>query len=71
MGVVDVGASVLDGPDVDVSEGVVVEVDDEVVVDDSWATAALAGTRNTLTRTPATSARAGSILLYRPDRPAR
>jgi hypothetical protein len=36
-----------------------------VVVDDSWATPAVAGTRNTLTRTPATSARAGSIALYR------
>src|SRR5260221_13938593 len=60
LGVVDVGASlevVLDGPDVDVSDGVVVEGDDEVVVDDSWATAALAGTGNTLTRTPATSPR--------------
>lgn len=45
-----------------------VEVDDEVVVDDSWATAALAGTRNTLTSAPATSARAGSMTVYRLDR---
>ena len=58
----------------DVVVGVVDEVVDEVVVDDevvvvddSWATAALAGTRNTLTSAPATSARAGSMTVYRPD----
>ena len=56
--VVDVLVEVLDG-------GAVVDVVDEVVVDDSWATAALAGTRNTLTSTPATTARARSMPLYR------
>jgi hypothetical protein len=40
---------------------------DGVVVDDSWATPALAGTRNTLTSAPATSARARSMSVYRPE----
>jgi hypothetical protein len=58
--VVDVLVDVLDG-------GAVVDVVDEVVVDDSWATAAPAGTRNTLTSAPATTARARSMPFYRPD----
>jgi hypothetical protein len=54
--------------------GTVVVVDvvvDEVVVDDSCATAAVAGTRNALTSTPATTARARSIVLYRRNGPRR
>jgi len=68
----DVVGEVLVGVLVDVVVGgAVVEVVDEVVVGDSWATAALAETRNALTSTPATTARARSMPSYRRKCPAR
>ncbi|HLM17587.1 MAG TPA: hypothetical protein VK549_07175 [Acidimicrobiia bacterium] len=68
----DVVGEVLVGVLVDVVVGgAVVEVVDEVVVDVSWATAARAETRNALTSTPATTARARSMPSYRRKCPAR